>query len=88
MNIVLTTAQKDALLQLREAATQLFCPWSNFDPIEIETKDANGYPYYIIPYSLLEDPDFKGFKEYVFNNLTTTIEIRIVQPEEFKVYDI
>lgn len=87
MDIVLTTSQKNALLQMKAGLPQLFKSHSTFEPIEIETKDANGDPYYIIPYSLLENPDFAAFKKYVFDNLTSTIEIRIVEPNEFKVYE-
>lgn len=86
MDIVLTTEQKNALETLRENAPGMFKAHSNFSPIEIETKDANGEPCYIIPYKLLEDPDFELFKNYVFDNLTTTIEIRIVDKSELKKY--
>lgn len=87
LEIVLSSQQKDLLLALREGAPQLFRSYSNFEPIEIETKDENGNPYYIIPYKLLEDPDFKYFKAYVFSNLTTTIQIRILDPSEYKTYE-
>ena len=90
-HIVLSTDQKTGLENLRQAYTSQggkFVNWADYQPIEIETKDVEGNPYYILPLSVLSDPALKAFNDYVMANKTTDLVIREVADEEYKVYEL
>lgn len=88
--IVLDTAQKVGLENLRKAFIQSGgkLEKSDYQPIEIETKDKDGNPYYILNLEVLSDPELKEINDFVMANKTTDLVIREVAKDEFKAYDL
>lgn len=81
--IVLSSTQKEGLEALKQSFTGGFRNWSDYEPIEILTKDSEGDPSYILPLSVLSDPDLKEFNDYVMVNKQSEMVIREVTNDEF-----
>lgn len=80
--IVLSSEQKTGLEELRDDFTGEFVHCSDFVPIEIKNN------LWILPLSVLSDPDLQEFNDYVMTNKTSEMVIREVLEDEFIIHEI
>ena len=79
--IVLTQDQVEGLENLKSSFTGDFKAWSNYEPVAIKNN------LWILPLSVMTDPDLKEFYEHVMENKTTDLIVREVTESEFYTWD-